>query len=65
METMIGFVGLAISTLFALFTALGMQILLLRAAFALMQPATAGRRGLRLPVEQGAQLVARAFRKAR
>jgi hypothetical protein len=63
METMIGFVGLAITTLFALFTALGMQTLLLRAAFALMQPAIAGRRGLQLPVEQGAQLVARAFRK--
>jgi hypothetical protein len=62
METMIGFVGLAITTLVALFTGLGVQILLLRAAFALMQPATAGRRG-QLPVEQGAQLVARAFRK--
>jgi hypothetical protein len=64
METMIVFAGLAITTLFALFTALGIQILLLRAAFALMQPATASRRDLQPAVEQGAQLVARAFRKA-
>jgi hypothetical protein len=64
METMMGFAGLAITTLVALFTALGLQILLLRAAIALMQPATARQRDLRPAIEQGARLVARAFRKA-
>ena len=65
METMLTFVGLVITTLVALFAALALQTLLLRAAFALMQPATANR-GIPQPaVEHGTQLVARAFRRAR
>ena len=65
METMLGFVGLVITTLVALFVALALQTLLLRAAFALMQPATTGRRIPRPAMEQGTQLVARALSKAR
>ena len=65
METILGFAGLLITTLVALFAALALQTLLLRAAFALMQPATAGR-GNPLPaIERGTRLVARAFSKAR
>ena len=44
MDTMLAFVGLVITTLMALFAALALQTLLLRAAFALMHPATASRR---------------------
>jgi len=65
METILGFLGLVITTLVALFTALALQTLLLRAAFALMQPATADRRNPQPAIEQGTALVARAFRKAR
>lgn len=65
MDTMLAFAGLVITTLVALFAALALQTLLLRAAFALMQPATASRR-IPLPaVEHGTQLVARAFSRAR
>jgi hypothetical protein len=65
MESMLGFAGLAITTVLALFAALALQIVLLRAAFALMQPATAGRREARPAIEHGTQLTARAFSKAR
>jgi hypothetical protein len=65
METMLGFVGLVITTLVALFAALALQTLHLRAAFALMQPATAGRRNPQPAIEHGTHLVARAFSKAR
>jgi hypothetical protein len=65
METILGFLGLVITTFVALFTALALQTLLLRAAFALMQPATAGRRNPQPAIEQGTALVARAFSKAR
>jgi hypothetical protein len=65
MDTMLGFVGLVITTLVALFAALALQTLLLRAAFALMQPATASRRVPQPAVEHGTQLVARAFSTAR
>ena len=65
MDTIFGFVGLVITTLVALFAALALQTLLLRAAFALMQPATAGRRIPQPAVEHGTQLVARAFSRAR
>jgi hypothetical protein len=64
METMLGFVGLVITTLVALFSALALQTLLLRAAFALMQPATANRRIPQPAVEHGAQLVPHAFSRA-
>jgi hypothetical protein len=56
-----GFAGLAITTLLALFAALALQIVLLRATFALMQPATAGRRNAPPAIERGTQLAARAF----
>jgi hypothetical protein len=65
MDTMLTFVGLFITTLVALFAALALQTLLLRVAFALMQPATASRRVPQPAVEHGTQLVARAFSRAR
>jgi hypothetical protein len=65
MDTLLGFVGLVITTLVALFAALALQTLLLRAAFALMQPATASRRVPQAAVEHGTRLVARAFSTAR
>ncbi len=65
MDTMLGFVGLVITTVVALFAALALQTLLLRAAFALMQPASAGRSIPQPAVEHGTQLVARAFSRAR
>jgi len=64
MDTMLAFVGLVITTLMALFAALALQTLLLRAAFALMHPATANRRIPQPLVEHGAQLVPRAFSRA-
>jgi hypothetical protein len=65
METMLGFVAVLITTVVALFAALTLQMLLLRATFALMQPATAGRRNPQLPLARGTQLVARAFSRTR
>ena len=64
MDTMLGFAALTITTVVALFTALALQTMLLRLAFALMQPATADRRNPRPAIERGAQLAARAFSKA-
>lgn len=61
METMFGFAALVMATILGLFAALALQALLLRAAFYLMQPATADRRPLRPPIERGAQLAARAY----
>jgi len=61
METILGFLGLVITTFVALIAALALQTLLLRAACALMQPATTGRRNPQPAIEQGTQLVARAF----
>ena len=65
METLLGIAGLLITTVVTLFAALAIQSLLLRTAFALMQPATAGRRNPQPVIEQGTQLVARACSKAR
>lgn len=59
METVFGFVALLMGTILGLFGALALQALLLRAAFALMQPATADRLRLRPPIERGAQMAAR------
>ena len=64
MDTMLTFIGLAVTTLVALFAALALQTLFLRAAFALMRPATA-RRVPQPALEHGTQLVARAFSRAR
>ena len=65
METMLGFAGLAITTLVALFMALALESVLLRALVALMQPATADRRASKPALGQGARLVARAYERAR
>ena len=61
METMFGFAALVMATILGLFGALALQALLLRAAFALMQPATADRRIPRPAIERGAQMAARAY----
>jgi hypothetical protein len=65
MDTFIGFAAVILITIIALFAALGLQALLLRATFALMQPATAGRRIAPPSMERGTQLVARAYAKGR
>jgi len=65
METMFGCASLVITTVVALFMALALQGLLLRALVALMQPATADRRAPKPGLGQGARLVARAFERAR
>ena len=65
METMIGFAALVMATILALFSALALQALLLRAAFALMQPATADRRIARPAIERGSRLVVRAYASGR
>ena len=65
MDTMLGFAGLVITTLVALFMALALEGLLLRAMVALMRPATADRRGARPGLGQGARLVARTYERAR
>jgi hypothetical protein len=61
METMLGFAGVMVVTLLALFTALALQSLLLHGMLRLMQPATADRRPVRVAVAHGAQLVVRAL----
>jgi len=65
MDTFIGFAAIVMTTIVALFSALALQALLLRAAFALMQPATAARHTTSPSIERGTQLAARAFAKAR
>jgi len=65
METMFGFVAVVLATLVSLFVALALQGLLLKAAFELMQPATADRRAAgRAPIERGARMVARVYARA-
>jgi hypothetical protein len=65
METFIGFAAVVTTTIAALFGALALQALLLRAVLALMQPATASRSNTPLPIVRGTQLVARAYAKVR
>jgi len=65
MDTMLGFVAVAIITVAALFTALALNWAFLRASFLLMQPATAARRSARTPIEHGARLVAQAYGRSR
>lgn len=65
METMFGIAALTIATILSLFAALALQALLLRATFALMQPATADRRPVRPRLEHGAQLAAQAYARTR
>jgi hypothetical protein len=64
METLFGFAAVTLATLVSLFTALALQGLLLRVAFQLMQPATADRRVLVAPIEQGARRVAEVYARA-
>jgi len=65
METMLGFTGVVVITLLALFAALALQTALLHLTLRLMQPATADRRPMRLAVAYGTRLVARAFQMQR
>ena len=65
MDTMFEFAGLVITTLVALFMALALEGLLLRALVALMQPATADRHAPKPGLGQGARLVAQAYERAR
>jgi len=64
MDTLFGLAAVVMTTIVALFTALGLQALLLRGVFALMQPASTSR-VLPPPIEQGTRLAAQAFTKAR
>jgi len=61
METMFGFAALVMATILGLFGALALQALLLRATFALMQPATADRRPVGPRLQKGTQLAAQAY----
>ncbi|HUL35167.1 MAG TPA: hypothetical protein VL128_14880 [Candidatus Eisenbacteria bacterium] len=65
METMLGFAGLAVMTLLALFAALALESALLYAMLRLMQPAAAGRRPARLEMARGTRFIARAFETRR
>jgi len=64
METMFGYVAVILATLLSLFAAVALQGLLLKVAFQLMQPATAGRRMAKAPIECGTQMVARVYARA-
>jgi hypothetical protein len=61
MDTMIGFAGVVIATLVALFAALALEMALLKATLLFMQPATTGRRTTHPNLQRGTQLVARAY----
>lgn len=61
MDTFIGFAALVMATIFALFSALALQAVLLRGVFALMQPATADRRIGPPSLERGARMVVSAY----
>ncbi|HKI11305.1 MAG TPA: hypothetical protein VKA02_04265 [Candidatus Acidoferrum sp.] len=65
MDTMLGFAVMVVATILALFAALGLDWLLLRAAFLLMQPATAGRRVSQPAIVHGTRLVAHAYAQRR
>lgn len=65
MDTILAFASLMITTLVALFLALTLEGLLLRAMVALMQPATADRRSPKPGLARGARLVAQAHERLR
>lgn len=65
MDTFIAFAAIVMTTIVALFSALALQAVLLRATFAIMQPAGAQRRIAPPSVEHGTRMAARAFAKAR
>ena len=64
METMFGFAAVMLATLVSLFAALGLQGLLLKVAFQLMQPATADRTVVVAPIERGTRRVAQVYARA-
>jgi hypothetical protein len=61
METLFGIAALVMATILGLFGALALQALLLRATFALMQPATVDRRPAGTRLQHGTQLAAQAY----
>jgi hypothetical protein len=65
MDTFLGITAIVIVSILALFSALALQSLLLRATLALMQPATATRRVEAPSFERGTRLAAHAFAKVR
>lgn len=65
MDSMLGFASLVIATILALFAALALDWLLLKAAFVLMQPATANRSTSRPALESGVRMATRAFGRGR
>jgi hypothetical protein len=65
MDTMLGFTAIAITTVVALFAALALNWVLLRATFLLMQPAAVERLNPRPSIAHGTRLVAHAYGRAR
>ena len=65
METMLGFAGVVVVTMLALFAALALQTALLHLTLRLMKPATADRRPVRLTMAHGTRMVARALQMQR
>ena len=68
MENLITFAGVTVMTLIALFAALALQSLLLKATFVLMAPASKSIgpiRKVQVPVERGARLLAHAYGRNR
>lgn len=65
MDTILGSVIITTATILALFAALGLDWLLLRGVFLLMQPATADRRGAQPAIEHGTRLAAQAYAQRR
>ena len=65
MDTFLGFATLLTATILALFAALGLHWLLLRAAVLLMQPATASRRVVQPTIVYATRRVAHAFAQRR
>lgn len=61
MMVLLNYTILAVATLFALASAAALSWMSLHLAFALMQPATAGRAPHRTELAQGAARLARAF----
>jgi len=65
MDALLSFAIVLAATILALFAALGLHWLLLRAAFLLMQPATASRRATQPAIEHSTRLVAHAYAQHR
>lgn len=65
MDTILSFAIVLTATILALFAALGLDWLLLRAAFRLMQPAAANRRVAPPALVHGTRLVAHAYAQRR